>query len=422
MKTTIPSDVWETKRSQISNLYTEEEWPLKQVMKKIRTENFNPTETQLRSRLKKWGVTKPSRQRRKRPASRPADHGAASLSQAQDIELRGRVNEHYIPQFIPYPPSCGSSAHPNIWDPRMRWIIAPPHDHSNLPKIVPSYDSRRASTTSNVSPTEGPSPPSTGYHHHHHPAHPFDRQYPTASHAQDASTSTEGCPITVFTGINPNLTTSSGDVTPTSDVASSGLPAEWQSPDSTHQAGRTPGSTLPSPAIQPTSPWNYPTPDMCQKCSPTICPLDDSTIEQQVNYVKEYLDSDDSLSYPSLMDFPLNDAEILDSHSMKNWKRPCSSSEGTAEFSRLGGLSPSRERRILKAKATGTSGPCTAVTTPSTLATITSSLPYPKMESPGPLDLSTVGGSPGSIGLAAHQAYHTDAINNEYLLPSTILS
>ncbi|KAK2810137.1 hypothetical protein FQN49_008555, partial [Arthroderma sp. PD_2] len=118
MKTTIPSDVWETKRSQISNLYTEEEWPLKQVMKKIRTEDFNPTETQLRSRLKKWGVTKPSRQRRKRPAPRPADRGAASLSQAQEIELRTRVNEHYMPHFMGYPPASGSPIHSDAWDSR----------------------------------------------------------------------------------------------------------------------------------------------------------------------------------------------------------------------------------------------------------------------------------------------------------------
>ncbi|KAK2818444.1 hypothetical protein FQN49_007892, partial [Arthroderma sp. PD_2] len=267
----------------------------------------------------------------------------------------------------------------------------------------------------------GASPPSACYHHHNH-SRPFDRQYPTASPAQDASTSTDSYPVTVFTAINPNLTTSSGNVTPTSDAASNGLPAEWQSPDSTHHAARTPGSTIPSPAVQPTSPWSYPTPEMCQRCSPTIYPLDDSTIEQQVNYVKEYLDSDDSLTYPSLISFPLDDGEVLDSHSMKTWKRPSSGSEGATEYSPLPGLSPSNERRTIKPKTAGTTGAGTTVTTPSTLATITSSLPYTKMESPGPLDISTIGGSPGSVGLPAHQGYHTDAMNNEYLLPSSILS
>ncbi|KAL4875513.1 hypothetical protein BJY04DRAFT_223972 [Aspergillus karnatakaensis] len=62
----IPSDVWEEKKALIATLYKDEEWPLKQVIKKIRSDNFNPSETQLRSRLKKWRVTKPSRQTRKK--------------------------------------------------------------------------------------------------------------------------------------------------------------------------------------------------------------------------------------------------------------------------------------------------------------------------------------------------------------------
>ncbi|KAK4866930.1 hypothetical protein LT330_008093 [Penicillium expansum] len=66
MKTSISSDIWEKKKALISKLYMEEEWPLKQVIKQIRTDDFNPSETQLRSRLKKWRVTKPSRQTRKK--------------------------------------------------------------------------------------------------------------------------------------------------------------------------------------------------------------------------------------------------------------------------------------------------------------------------------------------------------------------
>ncbi|KAJ5109776.1 hypothetical protein N7532_002421 [Penicillium argentinense] len=67
MKTSISSDVWEKKKALIAKLYMEEEWPLKQVIKQIRSDDFNPSETQLRSRLKKWRVTKPSRQTRKKP-------------------------------------------------------------------------------------------------------------------------------------------------------------------------------------------------------------------------------------------------------------------------------------------------------------------------------------------------------------------
>ncbi|KAM5441873.1 hypothetical protein MferCBS31731_003135 [Microsporum ferrugineum] len=418
MKTTIPSDVWETKRSQISNLYTEEEWPLKQVMKKIRTEDFNPTETQLRSRLKKWGVTKPSRQRRKRPATRPTDRGAVSISQAQELELRSQANDNYIPQFVGYPPSSGSSMHPGTWDSRVRWILVPSHDPAHQPKTVPCCDGRRKSASSNVSRVEGTSSPPASYpdHHHHHHNNSFDCQYPTASPTKDVSPRVESCPVTVFTGINPNLTTSPGDITPTSDAASSGLPTDWQSPDSTHHAIRTPGSTLPSPAIQPTSPWNYSNPDMRQRCSPSIYPLDDATVEQQVNYVKEYLDNDDNLSYPSLLDLPLNDGEVLDSFSMRAWKRPSSSGDGTAQLPYQGDISP-RDRRSIKSQTPASSGPCTTATTPSTLA-VTSG--YQKMESPSPIDLSAVGGIPGSLSLASYQAYKTEAMNNEYLLPSIL--
>ncbi|RMJ22266.1 hypothetical protein PHISP_06867 [Aspergillus sp. HF37] len=71
MKHTIPSTVWETKKAQIAKLYKDEEWPLKQVIKQMRSADFNPSETQLRSKLKKWRVTKPSRQTRKKPPPLP---------------------------------------------------------------------------------------------------------------------------------------------------------------------------------------------------------------------------------------------------------------------------------------------------------------------------------------------------------------
>ncbi|PLB46319.1 hypothetical protein P170DRAFT_512840 [Aspergillus steynii IBT 23096] len=72
MKSTIPSRIWETKRVLITKLYEEEEWPLKQVIRALQSKDFHPSETQLRSRLKKWHVTKPSRKKwstNKRPTS-----------------------------------------------------------------------------------------------------------------------------------------------------------------------------------------------------------------------------------------------------------------------------------------------------------------------------------------------------------------
>lgn len=42
MKTSISSCVWERKKALINKLYVEEEWPLKHVLKQIRSDDFNP--------------------------------------------------------------------------------------------------------------------------------------------------------------------------------------------------------------------------------------------------------------------------------------------------------------------------------------------------------------------------------------------
>ncbi|KAF5857833.1 hypothetical protein ETB97_005207 [Aspergillus alliaceus] len=70
MKHQITSELWEKNKRVIVKLYRDEEWPLKQVIKRISSNDFNPSETQLRSRLKKWRITKPSRQIWKRPHAR----------------------------------------------------------------------------------------------------------------------------------------------------------------------------------------------------------------------------------------------------------------------------------------------------------------------------------------------------------------
>ncbi|KAI1970530.1 hypothetical protein LOZ12_004098 [Ophidiomyces ophidiicola] len=94
MKTTIPSDVWESKKDEITNWYKVEEWPLKQVIKKVRCDSFDPTETQLRSRLKKWGVTKPNRQRRQKPESPTNDSKATKTAMPQK-----RAIDPLVPSF-----------------------------------------------------------------------------------------------------------------------------------------------------------------------------------------------------------------------------------------------------------------------------------------------------------------------------------
>ncbi|KAB8213984.1 hypothetical protein BDV33DRAFT_209698 [Aspergillus novoparasiticus] len=64
MKHKSAPDIWEKKKHLIIDLYKHEGWPVKQVIKKVRTGDFNPSDGQLRSRLKKWGITKFPRQRK----------------------------------------------------------------------------------------------------------------------------------------------------------------------------------------------------------------------------------------------------------------------------------------------------------------------------------------------------------------------
>lgn len=55
---------WDAKRSLITRLYQEQEWPLKHVIRALESGGFSPSETQLRSRLKIWGIRKPSRRQK----------------------------------------------------------------------------------------------------------------------------------------------------------------------------------------------------------------------------------------------------------------------------------------------------------------------------------------------------------------------
>ncbi|KAF5863910.1 hypothetical protein ETB97_009017 [Aspergillus alliaceus] len=74
--------MWDSKKDLIIKLYEKDEWPVKQVIKKIRSHNFNPSESQLRSRLKKWRVTKSSRrQGRGKGVDRSANHTTEASSE-----------------------------------------------------------------------------------------------------------------------------------------------------------------------------------------------------------------------------------------------------------------------------------------------------------------------------------------------------
>ncbi|KAI4100619.1 MAG: hypothetical protein L6R37_005377 [Teloschistes peruensis] len=67
---------WNERKEDILRLYIDEQWTLKLVMRVMRTSEFDPTESQYRTRLKKWKLRKP-RQHRQHPPS--SEHHVPSL-------------------------------------------------------------------------------------------------------------------------------------------------------------------------------------------------------------------------------------------------------------------------------------------------------------------------------------------------------
>ncbi|OJJ84055.1 uncharacterized protein ASPGLDRAFT_127047 [Aspergillus glaucus CBS 516.65] len=166
MKNSIPSDVWEKKRALIAKLYKDEEWPLKQVIKQIRSEDFNPSETQLRSRLKKWRVTKPSRQTRKKSHDGQQE-ATGDDSDPDDASTKDRTSTASpTTQKSSQPAAKNPSMSKVDWHPvsleeqdfSSAWIQGHPRhrDLSNSPSVMNQFPSVVPSTSS-----YDPSQPST---------------------------------------------------------------------------------------------------------------------------------------------------------------------------------------------------------------------------------------------------------------------
>ncbi|KKK16679.1 hypothetical protein P175DRAFT_0492794 [Aspergillus ochraceoroseus IBT 24754] len=155
MKNSIPSDVWERKKALIASLYKDEEWPLKQVIKKIRSEDFNPSETQLRSRLKKWRVTKPSRQTRKKSHEEPVrdDSGREEAS-----PKRHSNNPSLETQTRSQPQTTTTDL--SVTEPEW-YMTNGVYEHHSLPTTIsldgPNIPNIWASTSSHPSPLSQPS-------------------------------------------------------------------------------------------------------------------------------------------------------------------------------------------------------------------------------------------------------------------------
>ncbi|KAJ5096280.1 hypothetical protein NUU61_005636 [Penicillium alfredii] len=206
MKTSISSDVWEKKKALIAKLYMEEEWPLKQVIKQIRSDDFNPSETQLRSRLKKWRVTKPSRQTRKKPQ--------ASGSGDDDSEKEGKGKSTTPP--MRHRPSPGSSARETTgpeWT--MASAVYPPTE------IPHTLDRRARKWNPPLAQQLTPSP--SGENGLADRAHPFSDPSPTISafdHSAQPSPVDEG--LMVNTAVTPTYPNPGYPLSPDSCLPSPG--------------------------------------------------------------------------------------------------------------------------------------------------------------------------------------------------------
>ncbi|KAG2006613.1 hypothetical protein GB937_008491 [Aspergillus fischeri] len=238
MKTSIPSDVWEKKKALIAKLYKEEEWPLKQVIKKIRSDNFNPSETQLRSRLKKWRVTKPSRQTRKKsPDSQlkttdgdSGIDGASPKTQTSSVSPRTPLHANQQPAVRAFP-----ATEPEWY---MSHGVYAPSQGASGPIFV---DDQTMSTTWPLLAGQQPSP-SPSDHHTSHNGSPVAMSGSNAFHQRH---------------ISPGMDTVFVNATSTMTHAFSGTPFSVTTESCMPEQVSTTAATAP---IQWTVPHWYPLP------------------------------------------------------------------------------------------------------------------------------------------------------------------
>ncbi|KAL8934301.1 MAG: hypothetical protein Q9216_005978 [Gyalolechia sp. 2 TL-2023] len=79
MSSTITSEQWDQRKEEILRLYIDEGWALKPVMRAMRSVDFDPTECQYRTKLKKWKRRKP-RNSHQQSTETAETHPSASLT------------------------------------------------------------------------------------------------------------------------------------------------------------------------------------------------------------------------------------------------------------------------------------------------------------------------------------------------------
>ncbi|PGH10149.1 hypothetical protein AJ79_05504 [Helicocarpus griseus UAMH5409] len=276
MKTSIPSEVWENKRAEIATLYKEEEWPLKQVIKKIRSDDFNPTETQLRSRLKKWGVTKPSRQKRKKQGEGPTP--CPTIKHPGRLELT-TMNEHSTSQATSFSDRLA-------WNDMKGWAVTPGYSQSPMLKNSSFLEGQRLATdwsSSNnmLNDNQCGSHPPYSLQHFTTPSplssiNSFGHQHPaTSSMVRNAV----NAPISCNTGF-----ATSGTPISSSDSFVKTYSNEWASQAS-------PMNTESSPL----TPWSYGNSDVSQSCGPNFLSMNEGSPPSGdfIEYKDDLIPSDD---------------------------------------------------------------------------------------------------------------------------------
>ncbi|KAI4192598.1 MAG: hypothetical protein LQ350_008613 [Teloschistes chrysophthalmus] len=93
---------WNERKEEILRLYIDEQWTLKLVMRAMRTSDFDPSESQYRTKLKKWKLRKPRKHRQHLPSTER--HVLSSSAPLETSEPGQRsVSQDSSGIFIPMP-------------------------------------------------------------------------------------------------------------------------------------------------------------------------------------------------------------------------------------------------------------------------------------------------------------------------------
>lgn len=266
------------------------------------------SETQLRSRLKKWGVTKPSRQRRKKPFERLGGDGFNQHLKRQECRMGdGYAHETMIPSLHDHDIVEG----PSIWDDHRPWISSSPNqlqvpsfvldEHRPIQALMtPSYNASFACLSDDTVDYMEKQPMALTLDL------PNDEPRPS-HHVPGVYKSTMGDRYG-----NPLRSELASPVEASAyNFLSNVLSAGCGSPDSGRFQVENQHQTPPhlsSPITQPTTPWGCPTPNTCHDISFSAYHKDSSAM-MHVGHMVKVASNDSNHLHNSGRNSPLEDRE-----------------------------------------------------------------------------------------------------------------